>query len=181
MAVRDQGSGSIGLLDNVNGQPETIFRSENPQELWIGQKYLQYHQEKIDYFDYFRPYDFRGASIEGLRRLATQHTFVFDAVAAFSALIYSIREAPEVRHHADEFYGKALAGLRVAIGSDNLSGASLAATLQLSTFEVTFLSPAPTDSSGTAAGSRQAQNIYSPRLVSYLPGWKISRLFRQIR
>ena len=119
--------------------------------------------------------------MEGLRSLAIEHTFIFDAVTAFSALIYSIRKAPEARHHADEFYNKALAGLRAAIDSGNLWVASLAASLQLSTFEVTLLSQAPIDSSATAAGLRRAQNTYTPRLLSYLPGSKISRLFHQIR
>jgi len=111
MVERDECSVSTGLSD-VNDQQEPISRSKNSQELCIEQKYLRYHREQIDHIDYFRPHDFQGTAMEGLRSLATEHTFVFDAVSAFSALIYSIREAPEARHHADEFYDKALAGLR---------------------------------------------------------------------
>ena len=50
--------------------------------------------------------------------------------------------------------------------------AVLATVLQFSTFEVTLLVAARTDSSATAGELRRACNIYTVHLVSYVLGWK---------
>jgi len=78
MAVRD----CSRLIDDMNDQ----------RNLFLDRKFSkivcradEYHQENINHI---RPSDFRSAFMEGLRHLVTEHTFVFDAVAAFSALIY---------------------------------------------------------------------------------------------
>jgi len=69
--------------------------------------WLKYHRENLSHAHYLRPFDHRNEWIDGLRELAENDTLVAHAVAAFTALLYSILQDPTAREEANRFYNTA--------------------------------------------------------------------------
>jgi hypothetical protein len=101
---------------------------------------FEYHESRIRCTDYLRPFDFRNEFMDGLRSLAQEDGYLYDAVVAFSALIQSIRyHSQNVRSYARTLHMQVKVKFRAQQRGSPDNKALLATILQLATFEVTLL------------------------------------------
>lgn len=104
------------------------------------QFFLKFHQDHVTRHHYFRLYDYNHFCTNGLRQMAEDCEALRYAIAAFSALIYSVNVDISAREHAFLYYASALQHLRGLLDQDDLDikryHAAVATVLQLSTFDV---------------------------------------------
>lgn len=103
--------------------------------------FLSYHQQNINYGRYFWHCDHYRFIKEGLLDLAKQSFSLQYAIAAFSALIYSIQVGQHTKKFAFFFYGKAIQELQQIINTYSMDSeasvhTTVATILELASVEV---------------------------------------------
>ena len=107
--------------------------------------FLSFHREKISSGHYFWYSDYYGFCTNGLLRMAERSVPLQYAVAAFSALIYSVRVDSRAKEFAFICYAKAVRQLQQMINSVSMDSedsvySTLATILELASVEVCFYS-----------------------------------------
>lgn len=104
------------------------------------QFFLRFHQENINEFHYFCYHDDQKFCTTTLMAMVQQSDALCNAVAAFSALIYSIRIDHFTRVQAFTYYALALQQLRVLLDQTVMNvdecHMAIATSLQLACFDV---------------------------------------------
>ena len=103
--------------------------------------FLSYHRQNINYGRYFWYCDHHRFIKEGLLDLAKQSDSLQYAIAAFSALIYSIQVDHHMKKFTFVFYSKAIQELQQVIDTDSVDSESsiyttVATILELASVEV---------------------------------------------
>ena len=117
--------------------PLPLFRSPSSiHDDWIP-VFFSYHRQNINYGRYFWYCDpFRFIN-DGLLDLATHSESLKYAIAAFSALIYSIQLDQRMKRFTFHFYAKAIQELQKVINTDSIEIYTTVATiLELASIEV---------------------------------------------
>lgn len=86
--------------------------------------FLSYHRRHIDYGRYFWYSDYHRFIKESLLDLAKQSDSLQYAIAAFSALIYSIQVNHHVKQYTFHFYTKAIQGVQQVINTKSIESES---------------------------------------------------------
>ena len=128
---------------------------------------IDYHRRKINHAHYFRAFDYAKLYPEIIFAIAEaaatepEHNALLLAMAAFSALIYSIKNEDGLfRIQAFEFYSRALRELIKLLGNSAMDltecHVAVATALELAAFDVIFPSSSISDFSDSSANQRIA-------------------------
>ena len=105
---------------------------------------MKYHQQNISYAHYFRYFDYPKLYSETILAMAQQSDALLHAVAAFSALIWSIKTDPSYREPAFWLYSGACVELKRVISNPKMDSTdchfAVATALQLASFDVGSIS-----------------------------------------
>ena len=123
-----------------------LYKTPHPVHEDVIPFFLSYHQENIDYGWYFWPSDYHGFIKERLLELAKQSDALKYAVAAFSALVYSIQVNHHVKQYVFHFYAKTIQQLQQVINTDSVGSevslyTTVATILELASIEVCTYAP----------------------------------------
>lgn len=103
--------------------------------------YLTYHRRTVNSWQYYTYYDYNQLHTKVLFAMAEGCEALKFGMAAFSALLYSIRYDPAVKTFAFWFYSRALQEMAMLIKKPYLDAVdtqmAIASAMQLSTFDVT--------------------------------------------
>jgi hypothetical protein len=112
---------------------------------------VDYHRREINHAHYFRCFDYLKLYSEILFAISDtvpaepKHNALLLAIAAFSALIYSIKHVPSFRVHAFEFYARTLKELIKLLAKPGMDLTdcyiAVATALELASFDVSSFLP----------------------------------------
>lgn len=123
----------------INHVP-SLYKTPRPIDDNLMLLLLSYHRQNISYGRYFWFWDHYRFIREGLFELAKQSDSLQYAIAAFSALIYSIQVDHNMKQFTFLFYSKAIKELQHVINTDSIDSeavlyATMATILELASIE----------------------------------------------
>ena len=128
-------SAAFDSSPKINHLP--LFRTPHPIDDDLVPFFLSYHRQSINYGHYFWYCDPHRFINDGLLDLARQSESLQYAIAAFSALIYSIHLDKRMKRFTFLFYAKAIGKLRQVVNTDSIEIYTTVATiLELASIEV---------------------------------------------
>jgi len=136
------------IYEGLNASPGTspfpLFRTPRPIQDDLIPFFLSYHRQNINYGRYFWYSDPHQFIKESLLDLTKQSESLQYAVAAFSALIYSIQVDQRMKRFTFLFYSKAIQELQQVINSSSINSeasmyTTVATILELASIEVRYI------------------------------------------
>lgn len=120
-----------------------LYKTPRPAHDDLIPFFLSYHQRCINYGSYFWYYDHHRFIEKGLFDLAKQSDSLRYAVAAFSALIYSIQVDHHMKKFTFIFYAKAIQELQQAINNDSMDSDDSVYTIVATILELASVEACP--------------------------------------
>ena len=123
--------------------------------------FLSYHRQNITYGRYFWYCDHHRFIKKGLFDLAKQSDSLRYAIAAFSALIYSIQVDHYMKKFTFHFYAKAIQALQNVINADSMDSQTSVYTTVATILELASVEACPCTNGLMVAGSCRCGQMFS--------------------